>query len=251
MNRMILTLARHELRRLFLSPLAWTILAVVQLIMAWMFLSHLDYYLAVQSRLMGMEGEHGVTASVVAPLFGNSAVVLLLVVPLISMRLFTEERRNKTLALLFSAPLSMTEIVLGKYLGLLSFLWLQLLLILLMPLSLLAGGGLDFGLLAAGVLGLALLLAGFAAVGLFMSTLTQHQTVAAVATFGALLLFWILDWAGEGVGGGVLAYLSLLNHYEPFLRGVFDTRDAVYHLLFITVFLAFSVRRLDMDRLGG
>jgi ABC-2 type transport system permease protein len=84
-----------------------------------------------------------------------------------------------------------------------------------------------------------------------MSTLTQHQTVAAVATFGALLLFWILDWAGEGVGGGVLAYLSLLNHYEPFLRGVFDTRDAVYHLLFITVFLALSVRRLDMDRLGG
>jgi len=247
---MILTLARHELRRLFLSPLAWTILAVVQLILAWMFLSHVDFYLAVQSRLMGTEGEHGVTASVVAPLLGNSAIVLLLVAPLVSMRLFTEERRNKTLALLFSAPLSMTEIVLGKYLGLLSFLWLQLLLIVLMPLSLLAGGGLDFGLLASGVLGLALLLAAFAAVGLFMSTLTQHQTVAAVATFGALLLFWILDWAGEG-GDGALSYLSLLNHYEPFLRGVFDTRDAVYHLVFVTVFLALSVRRLDMDRLGG
>ena len=251
MKPMIATLARHELRRLFLSPLAWTILAVVQLILGWMFLSHLEYFTRMQSQLLGMEGQHGVTEVVVAPLLGNAAVVLLLVVPLISMRLFTEECRQRTLTLLVSAPLSMTEIVLGKYLGLLAFLGAQLLLILLMPLSLLLGGGLDFGLLASGTLGLGLLLAGFAAVGLFMSTLTQHQAIAAVSSFGALLLFWIFDWAGEGVGGGVLAYLSLLNHYEPFLRGVFDTRDAVYHLLFISTFLALSVRRLDMDRLGG
>jgi ABC-2 type transport system permease protein len=248
---MILTLARQELRRLFLSPLAWTTLAVVQFILAYMFLSHLDYYALVQSRLLGMEGAGGVTEAVVAPLLANAAIVLLLVTPLTSMRVVTEERRNRTLALLFSAPLSMTEIVLGKYLGLVAFLFLQLALIALMPLSLLAGGGLDFGLLAAGLLGLALLLAGFAAVGLFMSTLTQHQTVAAVSTFGVLLLFWILDWAGEGASGGALAYLSLLNHYEPFLKGVFDTRDAVYHLLFIATFLSLSVRRLDMDRLGG
>jgi ABC-2 type transport system permease protein len=173
------------------------------------------------------------------------------VVPLISMRLVTEERRNKTLPLLFSAPLSMTEIVLGKYLGLYTFLLIQLLLIALMPLSLLAGGGLDLGLLASGLLGLALLLGGFAAVGLFMSTLTEHQTVAAVSTFGMLLFFWLLDWARTGAGGGALPYLSLLNHTEPFLKGLFDTRDVVYHLLFITTFLALSVRRLDMDRLGG
>jgi ABC-2 type transport system permease protein len=245
------TLARQELRRLFLSPLAWTILAVVQLILAYMFLSHLEYFSLMQSRLMGMEGEHGVTEVVVAPLLGNAAIVLLLVVPLVSMRVITEERRNKTLALLFSAPLSMTEIVLGKYLSLVAFLLIQILLIAFMPLSLLAGGGLDFGLFASGLLGLTLLLAGFAAVGLFMSTLTQHQTIAAVSTFGVLLLFWILDWAGEGAGGSVLAYLSLLNHYEPFLKGVFDTRDAVYLVLFIATFLALSVRRLDMDRLGG
>lgn len=248
---MIFTIARQELRRLFLSPLAWTILAVVQFILAYMFLSHVDYYANVQSQLLGMDGGYGVTETVVAPLFANAAIVLLLVAPLTSMRLITEERRNKTLALLVSAPLSMTEIVLGKYLGLVFFLLIQVALIALMPLSLLAGGGLDFGMFAAGLLGLTLLLAGFAAVGLFMSTLTQHQTVAAVGTFGVLLLFWILDWAGQGAGGGVLAYLSLLNHYEPFLKGVFDTRDAVFHLLFIVTFLALSVRRLDMDRLGG
>jgi ABC-2 type transport system permease protein len=249
---MILSIAGAELRRLFLSPLAWTILAVVQLILAFMFLSHVEYYFLMQSQLLAGGTGQGVTAVVVAPLLGNAAIVLLLVAPLMSMRLISEERRNKTLSLLYSAPISMTEIVLGKYLGLVTFLWLILVTVALMPLSLLAGGHLDFGMFGAGLLGLALLLAGFAAVGLFMSTLTQHQTVAAVSTFGVLLLFWILDWAGEGLGGAsVLAYLSLLNHYEPFLRGVFDTRDAVYHLLFIVTFLTLSVRRLDMDRLGG
>ena len=248
---MIFTIARHELRRLFLSPLAWVILAVVEFILAWMFLQHVESFIAIQSQLLGMNGGYGVTEVVATPLFGNAAIVLLLVVPLISMRLVTEERRNKTLPLLFSASLSMTEIVLGKYIGLYTFLLIQLLLITLMPLSLLAGGGLDFGLLASGLLGLALLLGGFAAVGLFMSTLTQHQTVAAVSTFGVLLTFWLLDWARTGVGGGALPYLSLLNHTEPFLKGLFDTRDVVYHLLFIVTFLALSVRRLDMDRLGG
>jgi ABC-2 type transport system permease protein len=248
---MIFTIARHELRRLFLSPLAWIILAVVEFILAWMFLQHVESFLAIQSQLLGMNSEFGVTEVVATPLFGNAAVVLLLVVPLVSMRLVTEERRNKTLPLLFSAPLSMTEIVLGKYLGLYAFLLIQLLLITLMPLSLLTGGGLDFGLLASGLLGLALLLGGFAAVGLFMSTLTQHQTVAAVSTFGVLLFFWLLDWARTGTGGGALPYLSLLNHTEPFLKGVFDTRDVVYYALFIITFLALSVRRLDMDRLGG
>lgn len=248
---MIFTIARHELRRLFLSPLAWVILAVVEFILAWIFLQHIESFLTIQSQLLGVSGEYGVTEVVATPLFGNTAIVLLLVVPLISMRLVTEERRNKTLPLLFSAPLSMTEIVLGKYLGLYAFLLIQLLLIALMPLSLLAGGGLDFGLLASSLLGLALLLGGFAAVGLFMSTLTQHQTVAAVSTFGVLLFFWLLDWARAGAGGGALPYLSLLNHTEPFLKGLFDTRDVVYHLLFSATFLALSVRRLDMDRLGG
>lgn len=248
---MIFTIARHELRRLFLSPLAWVILAVVQFILAWMFLQYIESFMAMRTQLLGMDSEYGVTEVVAAQVFGTAAFVLLLVVPLISMRLVTEERRNKTLPLLFSAPLSMTEIVLGKFLGLYTFLLIQLALTALMPLSLLAGGGLDFGLLGAGLLGLALLFGGFAAVGLFMSTLTQHQTIAAIGTFGILLTFWLLDWARAGTGGGVLPYLSLLNHTEPFLKGVFDTRDVVYHLLFIVSFLALSVRRLDMDRLGG
>jgi ABC-2 type transport system permease protein len=249
---MILTIAMRELRSLFLSPLAWSILAVVQLLLAFLFVGRIELVQIYQAQLLALDNAPGVTEIVVPDLFGNAAIVLLLVVPLLSMRLVAEERRNRTLALLYSAPASMTEIVLGKYLGILLFLAIVLALIGLMPLSLLAGGGLDFGLLASALLGLALLLAGFAAVGLFMSTLTQYQTVAAIATFGALLLFWILDWSGQGAGGGsLLAYLSLFNHYKPFLEGVFDTADAVYHALLITTFLVLSIRRLDADRLGA
>jgi len=248
----IFTIGLRELKSLFLSPLAWSILAVVQLILAYLFLGRIEIIQMYQAQLMAMDGAPGVTEIILPDLLGNAAIILLLVVPLLTMRLVAEERRNRTLSLLFSSPLSMTEIVLGKYLGILLFLLVLLVLIALMPLSLLAGARLDFGLLAASFLGLALLLAGFAAVGLFMSTLTQYTTVAAVSTFGALLLFWILDWSGQGfAGGNWLAYLSLFNHYKPFLDGIFDSADAVYHVLLITTFLVLSIHRLDADRLGG
>jgi ABC-2 type transport system permease protein len=249
---MILTIATRELRSLFLSPLAWAVLAVVQALLAFLFLGHVDFFLQVEGRLVSVPDAPGLTELVANPLLGNAAVVLLLVVPLLSMRLVSEERRARTLTLLFSAPVSMTEIVLGKYLGLMLFLLVILLLIALMPLSLLLGGGLDLGMFAAGLLGLLLLLGAFGAVGLFMSTITHHPTVAGIGAFGALLLFWVLDWSGQGTSSkSVLAYLSLLNHYEPFLRGVFDSADALYYLLFILAFLALSVRRLDAERLGA
>jgi ABC-2 type transport system permease protein len=250
---MILTIALRELRTLFLSPLAWAILAVVQAILAFLFLARVELYQIYQPQLASLENAPGVTEVIVPDLLGNAAIVLLLVVPLLTMRLVAEERRNKTLTLLFSAPVSMSEIILGKFLGIVLFLLILLALIALMPLSLLTGATLDFGILGAALLGLALVLASFAAVGLYMSTLTQYPTVAAIATFGALLLFWVLDWSGQGTGamGGVLSYLSLFNHYKPFLEGVLDSADAVYHLLLITTFLVLSIRRLDADRLGA
>lgn len=252
---MIVTIAWRELRSLFLSPLAWAMLAVVQLILGFLFLANIQQFLVDQPALLAMENAPGLTEYILPSLLGSAAIVLLLGVPLLTMRLIAEERRNKTLSLLFSAPVSMTEIVLGKYLGALGFLLVVLLLIALMPLSLLLGGRLDPGLFLSGFLGLAFLLAGFTAVGLFMSTLTQHPTVAAILTFGALLFFWILDWSGKGpeaaVQGNLLAYLSLLNHYKPFLVGLFSSADAAYHLLLIAAFLVLSIRRLDADRLAG
>lgn len=250
---MIFVIAGRELRSLFLSPLAWSILAVVQLILAYMFLAQIDFFLQVQPRLPLLASAPGVTEIIAVPLFGNAAMVLLLVVPLITMRLISDERRNQTLTLLLAAPISMTSIVLGKFLGVMLFLLVMLLLLLLMPLSLLLGGSLDFGVLAATVLGLFLLLASFAAVGIFMSSLTAQPTIAAVSSFGILLLLWIIDWAGNagttaGPGNNMLAYLSLLRHYEALLKGVFNSADLLYYLLFIVTFLVLTVRRLDAER---
>jgi len=247
---MAFTIAGRELRSLFLSPMAWAILAVVSGICAWFFLSYLDFFLQIQPRLAAVPGGPGAADIVVAPLFSTAATVLLLVVPLLTMRLISEERRAQTLPLLLSAPVSMTEIVLGKFLGVLGFVLVMLLLIAAMPLSLLAGGTLDLGLWAAGVLGLLLLLASFCSIGLYLSTLTAQPVVAAVSTFGLLLLLWILNLAGTGADNkGLLDYLSLMSHFQPLLRGIFSSTDIVYYLLLIGTFLVLSVRRLDADRL--
>ena len=136
---MIRTLALRELRSLFLSPLAWAILAVVLFLLAWLFLAQVEYFQMVQPRLVSIPNAPGITAIVVAPMLGDAAIILMLVTPLLTMRLIADERRNHTLPLLLSSPVSMTEIVLGKYLGLLLFFLILLALIALMPLSLLMG----------------------------------------------------------------------------------------------------------------
>ncbi len=249
---MITTIAARELKSLFLSPLAWSILAVVMFILAYLFLASVDAYLTVQGQLAGIEGSPGATDIIVAPLLADAAIILLLVTPLITMRILSDERRNRTLSLLYSAPVSMTDIVLGKYLGILSFFLILLALLTLMPLSLLLGTALDLGKLASGLIGLTLLLAAFSAIGLYMSSLTAQPTIAAVSTFGLLLLLWIIDWAGnsQNEASGLFSYLSMLRHYQSLLKGVFNSTDVVFYLLIVITFLTLSIHRLDADRLS-
>lgn len=248
---MILTIAKHELRSMFLSPLAWSILAVVQLILAYIFLAQLDNFILLQPKLLQLSSPPGVTDIIAAPLFNLAGIIMLMVTPLLTMRLISEERRNKTLSLLFSAPVSMTEIILGKYLGLMFFLSIMLIMISLMPLSLALGTHLDYGQLASSILGMFLLLASFAAAGLFLSTMTEQPTVAAVSSFGLLLLLWIIDLFGSNAtqAGSVLSYLSLIRHHEALTKGLFNSSDVIYYLLFVMTFLVLAIRRLDAERI--
>lgn len=250
---MILAIAGRELRSLFLSPLAWSLLAVTQLILAWLFLVQIDGFVQVQPRLAGMEGAPGLTDLVAAPLLGSAATLVLLLTPLLSMRLISEEYRADTFTLLLSAPVSMTRIVLGKYLGLMGFLMLILLLSAAMPLSLLAGGSLDLGKLAAGLLGLGLVMTTVAAVGLFLSTLTPQPAVAAVGTYGVLLFLWIINLAGGsgGEGSELFRWLSLASHFDVLLGGLVRGSDLAYYLLLSTAFLILTIRRLDSRRTEG
>jgi ABC-2 type transport system permease protein len=251
---MILTIAMRELRSLFVSPVAWATLAVVQVIGAFLFLAQVEFYAGqVMTISAGQRISAGITDLVIAPLFNNMAIVMLLVVPLLGMRLFSEERRSGTISLLLSSPLSMATVVLGKYVGLLLFLLFMLLLIVLMPLSLLAGGTLDGGKLAAGVLGLTLLLAAFSAAALYLSTITAQPAVAAISSFGLLLLFWVIDWVSmvDEQFGGLFAYLSLFRHLEGSLTGLVASTDLVYYLLFSATFLILAIHHLERSRVDG
>ncbi len=248
------TLAKNELYRLFLSPLAWIILALTQLILAYLFLTHIDYFVQIQAKIATIPGAPGVTELIAMPLLNNAATLLLLISPLVTMRLIAEERRNESLPLLLSAPLSIQQIVLGKYIGTFSFLMLLLMMIVLMPLSLSVGSQIDFGLLAAGVVGLTLLLASFTAIGLFLSSLTKQPTIAAMTTFASLFLLWIIDWAGTtklaGESSGLFSWLSLLRHYQSLLLGEVHSSDIIYYLIVIVTFLTLTIRRLDSERLN-
>ena len=248
---MIWIIARREAGAMFLSPLAWVILGVIQIILGYMFLANLDNFFLLQPQLAQLANTPGVTDIVITPLMQVAAIILLMVMPLVTMRSIAEEKRNATLSLLVSAPLGMTEIVLGKYLGLLLFIVALVSMLMLMPLSLYLGTSPDLGKLASIYIGLLLLLGAFAAIGLYLSSLTRNQTIAAVSTFGVLLMLWIIDWIGESVGNGqsVLSYLSLLKHHQSMLEGVFDTGDIAYYLLLIVGFLGLTIRQLDRERL--
>jgi ABC-2 type transport system permease protein len=244
----MMILARHELYRLFISPLAWLILALSQLILAYLFLTHIDYFIQIQGKISAIPGAPGVTELIALPLFNNAATILLLLTPLITMRLIAEEHRNDSFPLLLSAPLSASQIVLGKYLGTLGFFLILILLIALMPLSLSLGTTLDYKAVAAGLLGLGLLAASFTAIGLFLSSLTQHPTIAAISTFSTLFLLWIIDWAGNVQEAGILNWLSLLSHFKPILQGDIHSRDIAYYLIIILFFLALTIHRLNAQR---
>jgi ABC-2 type transport system permease protein len=248
---MILTIASREFKTLFLSPMAWTILAILQFIMAFLFLTQVEAFTTLQPKLASIEGAPGLTDIIVPPLFGNTGIILLLVTPLLTMRLICEERRNKTLSLLLSSPVSITDIILGKYLAIFGLMLLIIALITLMPLSLLCGGELDWGKLFASILALLLLVSAFTATGLFMSCCADHPIVAAMGTFGILLLLWIIDWSAglNDQGSELFEYLSILKHFQNIQSGLISSIDVSYFLLFITTFIMFSILSLDNDRL--
>jgi ABC-2 type transport system permease protein len=244
----IRAIAMKEWRLLFASPLAWVVLAFLQLIFAWVFLSRLNAFIEAQPQIAAMPTAPGLTQIVASPVFSTATIILLMVAPLLSMRLVAEERRSQTLPFLISAPVSITQIVFGKFLALFGVLALAVALILLMSLSLLLGAQLDFGLLAANALGLLLLAGAFAAIGLYFSSLTAQPLLAAIGTYALLLFLWLINISATDPGGMVNA-LSLVEHFESFARGSVAVADVAYYLVLIALFLLLTIRRLDADRL--
>ncbi len=240
-----------EFKRLFNSPLAWSILAILQFILAMLFLLLLDgFIVGVQIETVGEEISFGVTDVVVSRLYLWAGVIMLMVMPVLTMRSFAEERMNKTLPLLISSPTGFIQIVLGKYLALVLLVMVVVIMVSLMPLSLFFGTELDSGRVATSALGLFLLLSSFAAAGLYISSLTAQPIIAAVVSFGFLLLLVIFYISGTSSTNAseLFIYLSHINHFFSFTDGILNSADIAYYLIFIVLFLVLTIQRLDTTR---
>ncbi len=248
---------KKEMRLYFTSPIAWVILTIFTLITGYFFYSIFAYYtLASMQSMMNpmMAREMNVTDSVLRPLFSNISVILLLLMPLVTMRLFAEERRSGTIELLLTYPIRDGAVLLGKYLAALAMYGVMLALTLVYPALVLYFARVEWGVLATGYLGLLLMGATFLAVGMFASSLTENQIVASIITFGVLLIFWVIGWSADYAGGAwgrVLSHISLLEHFDSFAKGVLDTKDILYYVNFTIVALFLTLRSLEARRWKG
>jgi ABC-2 type transport system permease protein len=245
---MILTIARKEFRSLFATPSTWLILGALQFLFAWFFLARLDAYLQVQTQLALVANAPGATVSVASPLFGTLALMLMMLIPLFTMRLLAEERRNQTLALLLAAPVSSSQIVLGKFLSLALFIALVIAGCTAMLALLGLGTHIDTGLLVTNAVGLTLLTSCYAALGLYLSALTKQPIVAAMSATALSFGLWLMDIGSADSSNGLRA-LSPTAHAQSMNAGLILSADILYFILFIATFLLLTIRRVNNNRM--
>jgi ABC-2 type transport system permease protein len=242
----VVGLVRKELLLYFTSFLFYVVAAIFLVLCGFLFYTNLDFYV----RFGGVNLVRGLWQY---QLF-DMRERLLVLVPLLTMRLFAEERRAGTLELLWTYPLRDVEIIAGKFVACLAVVTLMLGATAAYPMVLSRIHPVDPGPLVAGYLGLWLLAAAFVACGLFLSALTDSQLIAGAATYGVLLFFWMLTWNEAAVGEGTLGVLkpfSLFDRFATFAQGGIDTRDVSYLVLFTLAFLVFTFFALDARRWRG
>jgi ABC-2 type transport system permease protein len=248
---------KKELRLYFTSPVAYVLLTIFLLIAGYFFYNIFGFFTRASMQTAmnpGMGRDLNVTDSVLRPLFSNMSVILLLLLPLVTMRLFAEERRAGTIELLLTYPVRDGAVLVSKYLAALTLYGIMLAGTLAYPAILLYFTRVEWGPLATGYLGLLLMGAMLVGIGIFASSLTENQVVAALIAFGISLMFWIVNWSAEFAGGPlgtVLTHLSILEHNDTFSKGVLDTKDVIYFVDFTALFLFFTLRSLEARRWAG
>ena len=248
---------KKEMRLYFGSPVAYAFLALFLLIAGWMFSQIFLIYseMSMRSFMQPMGAQNlNPTESVMRPVFSNMSVVLLFFIPMLTMRLFAEEKRAGTMELLLTYPVRDGAVLIGKYAAALALYAIMLAFTLLYPALLAYFARVEWGPLVTGYLGLLLMGSTFLAVGIFASSLTENQIVASLITFGVLLIFWVLGWSADAVGGPwgkVLSDLSILEHYDTFAKGILDTKDVIYYVNFTIFALFLTLRSLEARRWKG
>jgi ABC-2 type transport system permease protein len=247
---------KKEMRLYFTSPVAWVIMAVFIFIAGFFFYSMFGYYtqMSMRAAMNPTGGGLNVTDGVLRPLFSNFFIILLLMMPLVTMRLFAEEQRSGTLELLLTYPVRDGAVLLGKFLAAFALYAIMIGLTLLYPAILWYFAPLEWGAVLTGYTGLLMLGAAYIAVGVFASSLTENQIVAALVSFGILLTFWIVGWVADFADprlAKVLQHLSLPEHNDSFAKGVFETKDLIYYFDFTVIALFLALRSLEARRWRG
>jgi ABC-2 type transport system permease protein len=247
------TICRKELKSYFASPIAYGLMVFFAAISGYIFYAATAFFVSrgMESQMMGRGMPMDVNEYVVRPLLMNVSVFGLFMIPMITMRVFAEEKRQGTIELLATSPVTDVEIILGKFLA--SWLMYACLLgVALLNLLVLFGYGKpDWKPMLIGFLGLFLQGGCLLAIGTFISSCTRNQIVAGVGTFAICLLLWILDWAtafNTSNSGKVLSYLSVVQHYEPFSKGVLNLKDVVFYVSFIFFGLFLTARSMESLR---
>jgi gliding motility-associated transport system permease protein len=249
--RNILAIAGKELRGYFSSPIAYIVIGLFALIFGWFFYVPLSFFNRQSMQMsMGMGGSLNINQMLIAPMLTNAGVVILFLMPMITMRTYSEEKRSGTIELLLTSPVTDTQIILGKFLGVLGLYGALLAITFIHTGLLFIYGSPAWKPVVTGYLGLFLMGASFLSIGLLIS----NQIVAGIATFAVVLMLWVINWMGSFVGPtaqAVLSHLSITDHLDDFARGVLDTKHLVYYLSFIAFGLFLTAKAVDSERWRG
>jgi ABC-2 type transport system permease protein len=252
--RNILAIAGKEIRAYFTSPIAYVVIGFYALLFGYFFAVMLTFFERQSMQMMQMGGTMNINQMLIGPVFTNAEVVLLFVLPMVTMRTYSEEKRSGTMELLLTAPLTDWQIILGKFLGAMVLFSVMLAITVIHIGVLFFFSEPEWKPIATGYLGMLLMGGCFISLGLFISSLTKNQIVAGMITFAAFLLFWVINWMGSFVGPtaqAVLAHLSIIDHFDDFAKGIIDTKHVVYYLSFIAFGLFLTAKSVDSERWRG
>ena len=257
--RNIAEIYKKELRFYFSTPIAYVVMVIFTAIFGFLFYRNLTYYSELSYQLMQnpyYAQRIDLILGVFSPIFSSNSIIFLMVIPPISMRLFAEEKKSGTFELLFTYPIKDVQIVFGKWFAAVTIIFCMLLLT--APAPFMAFGfakSAEWGPVLSGYLGMFLMGLSFLSLGILISALAENQIVAVIISEGALLCFWFLGWAvdpnsGKQIGK-VLGELSIIGHFSNFVKGVIDTRDVAYYILFIFSSVFLTLRVLESKRWRG
>ena len=251
--RNIWIICRKEIRSYFVSPIAYILLVLFAAVFGLFFWSSLGYFvsMAMQATMEGEQFPMNINEQVMRPLLANLNVIGLFFIPMITMRLFAEEKRSGTIELLTTSPITDMQVILGKWLAAVTMYALMLLSAGLDFLFLFRYGNPDWKPLAIGFLGLLLQAGGALAIGTFISVLTRNQIIAGAVTFAILLLLWVLSWPAQfetATWAQVLSYICVVTHFESFAKGVVDSKDVIFYVTVIFLGLFFTARSMESMR---